>query len=73
MVLVQRRPFFQLLFLGTIGHQNVLYDVVERENAFLGRGFGPKMAIFSTFFCRQYGPVKCVLRYSRSKERLSKL
>ena len=37
-------------------------------------GFGPKMAIFSTFFFfRQYIPRKCLLRYSRSKKRLSRL
>ena len=33
-------------------------------------GFGPKMAIFSIFFFRQYRPGKCVLWYSRSKKRL---
>ena len=27
----------------------------------LTHGFGPKMAIFSTFFFRQYGPGKCLL------------
>ena len=31
-------------------------------------GFGPKMAIFLTFFFRQYRPVECFLRYSRTKE-----
>ena len=36
-------------------------------------GFGPKMAIFPTFFFRQYRPGKCLLRYSRTKKRLSKL
>ena len=35
--------------------------------------FGPKMAIFPTFFFRQYRPGKCVLRYSRTKECLSRL
>ena len=30
----------------------------------LTHGFGPKMAIFSTFFFRQYRPGKCLLRYS---------
>ena len=33
-------------------------------------GFGPKMAIFPTFFFRQYTPGKCLLRYSRTKKRL---
>ena len=36
-------------------------------------GFGPKMAIFPTFFFRQYRPGKCLLRYSRTKKRFSRL
>ena len=36
MVLVQKWPFFQLLFLGNIGQENVFYDILERKNAFLG-------------------------------------
>ena len=36
MVLVQKLPFFQLFFLGNIGQKNVFYDILERENAFLG-------------------------------------
>ena len=36
MVLVQKWPFFQLFFLGTLGQENVFYDILERENAFLG-------------------------------------
>ena len=35
-------------------------------------GFGPNMAIFSTFLFRQYRPEKCLLWYSRTKKRLSK-
>ena len=35
-------------------------------------GFGPKLAISQCFF-RQYRPEKCVLRYSRTKKRLSRL
>ena len=31
------------------------------------------MAIFATFFFRQYRPGKCLLRYSRRKKRLSRL
>ena len=30
-------------------------------------GFCPKMAFFPTFFVWQYGPRKCLLRYSRTK------
>ena len=36
----------------------------------LNNGFGPKMAIFSTFFFWQYMPGKCLLRYSSTKKRL---
>ena len=36
MVLVKKWPFFQLYFLGNIGHQNVFYDILERKNALLG-------------------------------------
>ena len=35
MVLAKRWPFFQLLFLGKIGQENIFYDTVERKNAFL--------------------------------------
>ena len=90
MVLVQKWPFFQLLFLGNIGQENVFYDILERKDAFLGykkktdsqkidifpkwlaHGFGPQMAIFPTFFFRQYRPRKCLLEYSRAKKRLSR-
>ena len=39
----------------------------------LTHGLGPKMAIFPTFFFRQYRPGKCLLRYSRTRKRLSRL
>ena len=39
----------------------------------LTHGFGPKMAIFPTYFFRQYKPGKCLFRYSRTKKRLSRL
>ena len=35
MVLVQKWPFFKLFFLGTIGQENVFYDILERKNAIL--------------------------------------
>ena len=35
MALVQKSPVFQLFFLGTLGQENVFYDILERENAFL--------------------------------------
>ena len=31
MVLVQKRPFFHLFFLGNIGQENVFYDILERK------------------------------------------
>ena len=39
----------------------------------LTHGIGPKMEIFLTFFLRRYRPGQCRLRYSRTKNRLSKL
>ena len=39
----------------------------------LTHGFGQKMATFPTFFFRQFSPGKCLLRYSRTKKRLSRL
>ena len=92
MILVQKWPFIQLLFLGNIGQENVFYDLLERENAFLGYNkkkfkksknwhfskgvnawFWYNNAHFLNFFFRQYRPGKCVLRYLRTKKRLSRL
>ena len=36
MVLVQKWPFFQVFFLGNIGQKNVVYDILEQKNPFLG-------------------------------------
>ena len=36
MVLVEKWPFFQLLFLGNIVQENFFYDILERKIAFLG-------------------------------------
>ena len=36
MVLVQKWPFLQLFFLQIIGQVNVFYDILKRQNAFLG-------------------------------------
>ena len=35
MVFVEKWPFFQLFFLGTIGQENVFYDILKRKNSFL--------------------------------------
>ena len=69
MVFVQKRPLWQLFFLGNIGQENIFYDILQQKKAFLGYKnrkfrkskkwhfskrvnpwFGPKMAIFPTFF-----------------------
>ena len=82
---------FPTFFLGNIGQENVFYDILERENAFLGYknknfkktknwhfskrvnpGFWSENGHFSNFLFRQYRPGKCVLRYSRTKNRLSR-
>ena len=39
----------------------------------LTHDFGPKMASVPTFFFRQYRPGKCLLGYSRTNKRLSRL
>ena len=36
MVLVHKWPVFQIFFLGNIGQENVVYDILERKTAFLG-------------------------------------
>ena len=35
MVLVQKWSFFELYFLGNIGQENVVHDILQRKNAFL--------------------------------------
>ena len=34
-ILVQKWPFFQLFLLGNISQENVFYDILEQNNAFL--------------------------------------
>ena len=82
--------FFNFFFLGNLGQENVFYDILERENAFLGyknkkfknwhfckgvnRWFWSKNCHFSNFFFfSQFRPLKYLLRYSRTKKRLSRL
>ena len=36
MVLVEKWQFFKLFFLGNIGQENILNDILERKNASLG-------------------------------------
>ena len=58
-----------------IGYKNNKFKKLKIEifAKRLTHGFGPKLAIFPCFVFRQYRPGKCVLRYSRTKKRLSKL
>ena len=98
MVLVQKRPFFQLFSLMQYrpykqyrpGKCLLRYsktktslsrlekqEVQKREKLTffqkgLSQGFGPKWPFFQLFF-RQYRPVKCLLRYSSAKKRLSRV
>ena len=94
--------FSILFFLGNIrwknGQKNVFYDILQRKNDFLSytkknlknlknwhfsKGFWFKSGHFcnlkkqghfcNLFFFRQYRPWKCLLRYSRTKKRLSRL
>ena len=75
MLLGQKWPFFQIFILANIGKKNVFHDILEQKKLPKGltHGFGPKMAIFQTFILRKYRPGKCLLPYSRTKKRLSKL
>ena len=65
-----RMAIFPIFFLGIIGQENIFYDIPERKEAFLGnknkKFKKSKMAIFPTFFFRQYIPGKGLLRYSRA-------
>ena len=36
MVFVRKLLFFKLFLLGNIGQENVVNDILERKNAFLG-------------------------------------
>ena len=76
---------FLIFFLGSIGQENVFYDILERKTPYqaiktrssksrkISHGFGPNIASFPIFFFKQYRLGKCLLRYSRTKKRLSRL
>ena len=85
--------FSNFVFSGNIGQANVLYDILEGKNAFLGyknkklkkaknwhffqrgepMGLVQKWPFFQLCFFMQYRPGKCLLRYCRTKKRLSRL
>ena len=50
--------------------KNPKIDIFQKG---LTYAFGTKMAIFPTFLFMQFRPGKCLLRYSRTKKRLSSL
>ena len=60
MVLVQKWPFFQLVFLGNIGQENVFYDILERKNGFLGykkrSSKSRRIALFPKGLTHSFGP-----------------
>ena len=56
-----------------LSYKNKKVRKVEKLTFSQRPGFGPKMAIFPTFLFRQYRPGECLLRYSRTKKRLSRL
>ena len=70
--------FSNFFFLGNIGQDNVLYDILGRKTAFLSyknKQFKKsKNWHFSNFFFfTQYRLGNCLLPYSRAKKRLSRL
>ena len=93
MVLVQKSPFFQLLFFGQYRPgkcvlryyttKKLLSRVQKREvqrvkkiDIFakgLTHGFNQIWPFFKLYFFRKYRARKCLLRYSRTKKRLSRV
>ena len=66
MVFVQKRPFFQLFFLGNIGQEIVFYDILETKNAFLGYKnkleTSRKIDIFSKGLTHSFGPKMAIFQ-----------
>ena len=75
--LAQENVFYDILERKNafLGNKNMKFkkskmDIFPKG---LTHGFGRKIAIFPTFFFRQYTPGKCLLWYSSTKKRLSRL
>ena len=64
----EKKKPFQPIKKRTLKSQKI--DIFPKG---LTHGFGPKMALFPTFFFKQYRLEKCLLRYSTSKKRLCSL
>ena len=60
MVLVQKWPYFQLFFLGSIGQENVFYDILRQKthlHALKTRSSkSRKIDIFPTVLTNGFGP-----------------
>ena len=60
MVLVQEWLFFNIFFLGNIGHENVFYDILQQKNAFLDyknkKFIKSKIKIFAKGLTYVFGP-----------------
>ena len=56
----QKWPFFHFFFLGSIGQENVFYDILERRKAFLrykNKKFkSRKIDIFPKWLTHSFGP-----------------
>ena len=80
--------FSNFVFLGNIGKTNIFHDILKRKNAFLGYKekklkksknwhfsmvLVQKWLFFQLSFFRQYRRGKCLIRYCRTKKRLSRL
>ena len=59
-----------------LGYKNKKFQKNRKIDIYpkgLTHGFGAKMDIFPTCFFRQYRTGKCLLRYSKTKKRISRL
>ena len=56
MVLVQKSPFWQLCFLGNIGHENVFYDILEEKNGFVSFKNKKFKKSKNWHFCKGFNP-----------------
>ena len=75
--IVQENVFYDILQRkkAFLGYKNKKFK--KSKNRHFSKGVNPwfwsEMAIFPTVFFRKYTPGKCLVRYSRTKKRLSRL
>ena len=58
---------------GFLGYKNNKFKKSKNWHFFIFSWFWSKNGIFSNFFFRQYRPINCLLLYSRTKKRFSRL